>query len=114
MKKEPIIFIQDIIGSIEKIEKYTKGINKEKFFKEDKIQDAVMKRLEVIGEAVRNLPDDFRDEHPNIPWKQITGMRDVLIHDYFGINLERVWGTVKKDLPELKDKISKILEEIKS
>ena len=67
-----------------------------------------MKRLEVIGEAVKNIPDDFKEEYPDIPWKKIAGMRDILIHQYFGINLKRVWKTIKEDLPQLKAKITQI------
>ena len=115
MKKEVIIFIQDILESIEIIERYTKGITKEEFLdKEDNLQmqDAIIRRLEIIGEAVKNIPSKFKKGYPNVLWKQIAGMRDVLIHEYFGVNLERVWETAKKDLPELKEKISKILKDI--
>lgn len=113
MKREIRIFIEDIMESIVKIEEYTCGINREKFLQESWIQDAVIRRLEIIGEAVKNIPDDFRNRYPDIPWTQIAGMRDVLIHGYFGVNLERVWIVVEKDLPDLKLKISRILEETK-
>lgn len=115
MKKETIIFIQDIFESIEIIEKYTKDVSKEEFLdKEDNLQmqDAIIRRLEIIGEAVKNLPIGFKENYSEIDWKQIAGMRDILIHEYFGINLERVWETAKRDLPELKEKILKILKEI--
>ena len=71
-----------------------------------------MRRLEIIGEAAKNVPDDFRKKHPIEEWKKISGMRDVLIHAYFGINLERVWNAVKNDLPDLKEKIKSISKEI--
>jgi len=70
-----------------------------------------LRRLEIIGEAVKNIPDDFRAKYPDIPWRQIAGMRDILIHAYFGVELRRVWKVVKEDLPELKLKILKILDE---
>ena len=112
MKKEIRIFIEDILESIERIEEHTKGVNKDNFLEDVKTQDAVMKRLEIIGEAVKNIPTDFRKKYPDIPWKKIAGMRDILIHEYFGVNFKRVWGVVEKDLPGLKDKISKIWREI--
>ncbi len=82
------------------------------FYEDSIVQDAVLRRLEIIGEAVKNVPDDFRAKYPDVPWRQIAGMRDVLIHAYFGVNLRRVWKVVKEDLPGLKLKILKILEEI--
>lgn len=71
-----------------------------------------MRRLEIIGGAVKNIPEDFRTKYPDIPWRQIVGMRDVLIHAYFGVNLRRVWKVIKEDIPELKLKILKILKEL--
>jgi len=106
MKKDASVFVEDIMEGIEKIEGYIEGMSKEEFLGDSRTQDAVIRRLEVMGEAVKNIPQDFRDEYPEIPWKQIAGMRDVLIHEYFGVNLERVWKTIKTDLPELKQKIS--------
>jgi len=116
MKRDIKVFIQDILESIELIKGYTKGVNEDDFFdKDDNLQmkDAIIRRLEIIGEAVKSIPDGFRKKHPDIPWKQISGMRDVIIHEYFGVKLERVWKTAKKDLPELKKAISRILEKIK-
>jgi len=112
MKKEIRIFIEDILESIKKIEEYTRGMSKEEFFRASQVQDAVARRLEIIGEAAKNIPQGFRSKHPKIPWKQIAGMRDILIHGYFNVNLERVWMVVKRDLPDLKPKISKILEKM--
>ena len=110
MKKEMRIFIDDILECIKKIEGYMHGISKEDFFQSTQVQDAVLRRIEVIGEAVKNIPQDFRNKYPDIPWKQIAGMRDILIHGYFGVNLERVWVAVSEDLPDLKHKISKLQE----
>lgn len=68
-----------------------------------------MRRLEIIGEATKNIPEDFRKEHPDIPWREIAGMRDILIHEYFGVDLELTWTTVKENLPNLKQKLSRII-----
>lgn len=112
MRKEIRIFIEDISKSIEKIEEYTYDMSKEEFFRASQVQDAVIRRLEIIGEAAKNIPEDFRNEHPEILWKQIAGMRDILIHGYFDVNLERVWIVVERDLPDLKQKILRILEKM--
>jgi uncharacterized protein with HEPN domain len=111
-KRDTRVFLEDILESIEKIEEYTTDVNEEEFYENTFVQDAVIRRLEVIGEAVKNIPDDFRVKYPDIPWRQIAGMRDVLIHAYFGVNLRRVWKVIKEDIPELKLKILKILEDI--
>lgn len=113
MKREVRIFIEDILESIAKIEDYTRDIDKDKFLEESWIQDAVIRRLEIIGEAVKNVPDDFRAKYPDVPWARIAGMRDVLIHGYFGVSLERVWKVIEKDFPGLKSEVSRILEEMK-
>lgn len=110
MKKEIVIFIEDILDSIKDIEEYVKGMDKNKFLKDNKTQDAVLRKLEVIGEAVKNIPIEIKEKYPEISWRRIAGMRDIIIHEYFGINLERVWKTVEDDLPELKEKISKLRE----
>jgi uncharacterized protein with HEPN domain len=82
-KRNLDLYLDDIQESIEKIEEYTKGITLEKFLKNTQIQDAVLRRLEIIGEAVRNLPDDFKKKHSEIPWNMISGMRNVVAHEYF-------------------------------
>lgn len=112
MNRDPRILIEEIMESIARIEEYTRGIERDEFFQEAWIQDAVIRRLEIIGEAVKNIPDDFRARDADIPWRQIAGMRDVLIHVYFGVNLERVWMVVVRDLPDLKSRISGILDEL--
>ena len=108
--KEPKIFLQHILESIKEIENYTKGISNDKFLKNKQLQDALVRRLEIIGEAVRNLPNDFRNDYSEIPWSEMAGMRDILIHEYFGVDLNLVWKTIKEDIPNLKEKIKEILD----
>lgn len=108
--KDDRVYLCHIRDAIERIESYTsKG--KEAFFRETIVQDAVIRNLEVIGEAVKNLSPDFRARHPEIPWSRIAGMRDVLIHGYFGVRLETVWNAVENRLPELKHYIELLLTE---
>lgn len=111
MKKDPIVFIGHIIESIELIEEYAENLNTDKFKKNTAIQDAIIRRLEIIGEAVKNIPSQFRTKHPEIPWKEMTGMRDVLIHKYFNIDLSLTWSVVKRELPPIKVKLQKLLSE---
>ncbi len=80
-------------------------ITKEKFLDSTQIQDAVMRRIEIIGEAVKNIPQEVKDKYPDIPWKQMVGMRDILIHEYFGVDLELTWKVAKEEILILRNKI---------
>lgn len=108
MKRDINVYIEDILECIFKIEEYTKAITKTDFLKNTQIQDSIFRRLEIIGEAVKNIPQGFKQKYPEIPWKKIAGMRDILIHEYSGVNLERIWKVVQDDIFDLKDKILKI------
>ena len=98
--KDPAIYLRHIRDAIARIEKYTVQGGKT-FFEDSMVQDAVIRNLEVIGEAVRNLPPDLRRRHPEIPWRSITALRNVLIHEYFGVGLEIVWRVVQRRIPAL-------------
>jgi uncharacterized protein with HEPN domain len=108
MKKDPLVYIDDIRDSIEAIKRYTAGLTKEDFLSSTEKQDAVYRRLEVIGEAANRLPDEFRHQYPLIPWNKIVGMRNVLIHEYDSIDLDRVWRTIQKDITKLEGYIKSI------
>jgi len=113
MKRDVKLFIQDILEYVESIENSTKDTTKAKFDKNNLLQDATMRRLEIIGEASKNIPSNIKENHSEVPWKKIAGMRDILTHSYFKINSDRAWEVIKEDLPNLKKQIKRILEEIK-
>lgn len=112
MTRDVRLYIEDILTSIEKIEQYTKDIQENDFLKNTQIQDSVLRRLEIIGEAVKKIPSNFRESHEQIPWKRIAGLRDILIHEYFGVNLQRVWKLAKHDLYDLKQNILKVKDDL--
>jgi len=114
MKRDIRVYIEDILESIAKIEQYGKTITKNDFLENTQIQDAVLRRLEIIGEAVKNIPQAFRDKYPQIPWKNIAGMRDVLIHEYFGVNIDRTWKVVTEDIFDLRSKILRVKKDLEN
>ncbi len=110
MKRDYRDYFQDIIDSINDIEAFTKGMSFEAFVDDRKTTNAVIRSIEVVGEATKNIPKSIRDKHPSIPWKKMAGMRDKLIHEYFGVDLEILWKTAKEDIPSLNSLIQEVLK----
>ena len=113
-QKDPKIFISHILECIEKIEQYLQGKSKEDVLDSSQLQDAVIRRIEIIGEAAKNIPDKIQDEHPEIQWNEAKGMRNILIHEYFGVDLDLTWEVAKKDLPNLKKQMIALKEDLHS
>lgn len=104
-------YLHDILDAINKAEEFVQGLSFEDFQKDEKTQYAVIRALEIIGEATKKIPDDVKSQYSDLSWRDIAGMRDILIHDYFGVDTEVVWKTILTDLPELRAQIEQILSE---
>lgn len=108
MPKDPKVYLQDIMEATKKIEKYTKNLTFTEFRKNELVIDAVVRNLEIIGEATKKLPNETKNKATNVEWKKIAGLRDILIHEYFGVDLEIIWDIIKNKLPELKKEVMRI------
>jgi uncharacterized protein with HEPN domain len=107
-KRDDSAYINHIFDAIIKIEFYLSGVSYDQFLFNTLIQDGIIRQIEIIGEASNNVSDEFKASHSDIPWTDIVGMRNKLIHQYFGVDNDAVWETAKKDVPELKEKIEKL------
>jgi uncharacterized protein with HEPN domain len=105
-------YLEDIQSSIQKIGKFTKGLSLQKFQKDDLVIDAVIRNLAVIGEASKSIPDKIKKKYPNIEWEKIAALRNILVHEYFGIDEQIVWDIITNKLPELKKTISTALKAV--
>lgn len=105
-------YIRDILNSIEEVEDFTEGLTYDEFVEDRKTINAVIRSLEIIGEATKNIPDSIRNDYPEIPWKSMAGMRDNLIHEYSGVDLGIVWKTIQNNIAEVKPKIEQMEQQL--
>ena len=111
-KRDVKLYVKDILEAIKAIEKFVEGMDFENFKEDDKTSSAVIRKFEIIGEATKNIPQSIKEKYPHIPWKEMAGFRDRLIHFYFGIKYDIVWDTIKLRLPELRNNIEKVLKDL--
>jgi uncharacterized protein with HEPN domain len=112
MKRDDSIYLRHVLDAITRIEQYVQGLSEEAFSLNTLVQDAVIRQIEIVGEATKRLSSGLRNRNPQIPWQDIAGMRDKLIHEYFGVDMEQVWLTAKDDIPYLKGEIAGILSKL--
>ena len=113
MKRDESVYLQHLLDAIAKIEEYLSGVSSETFKERTQIQDAVIRQIEIFGEATKHLSDNLRNEYAHVLWQDIAGMRDKLVHDYFGVDVWTVWLVATDDIPLLKLEIEKILNQIR-
>lgn len=106
------LYLRDILAAIESIEGFIAGMDLDTFQIDDKTNSAVVRKLEIMGEAVKQIPEEIRQQYPRVPWKEMAGMRDKLIHFYFGVDSQLVWKTITERLPQVKQEIHQVLQNI--
>lgn len=114
MTRNTILYLRDILDNMRLAEEFVRGVTAEEFSADHKTAYAVLRSLEVIGEAAKNMPACVRERHSSIPWKDMAGMRDRVIHFYFGVSYEKVWRTVKVDLPAIRPLVEQVLRDLES
>ena len=114
MKRDYSLYIKDILDCIERIEEFIGDMNFDQFLQDDKTSSAVVRKLEIIGEATKNIPKSITQKYKEIPWKEMARMRDKIIHFYFGVDYEIVWNVIKGIIPEIKTAIRQILEDMRN
>lgn len=112
--RDPGIYVKDMIEAIDAVQRFVQGMDRESFATNDLVKSAVVMKLMVIGEASKKIPNEIKAEHPEIPWRAVAGMRARLIHFYFGVKHELVWDTIVQELPEIKNVLVKILEDLEA
>ena len=101
-KRDPDLLVEDMLEALRKVELYTTGMEHSGFLQDEKTIDPVVRNLELLGEAARQVPEDFMTRHPHVPWRKIAGLRNRIVHDYFGLDLDIVWQIIQHDLPALR------------
>jgi len=107
-KRDPDLLVEDILEALQKISRYTADMEQEEFQKDPKTIDAVIRNLEILGEATRQLPAEFTIQHSDVPWRQIAGLRNRIVHEYFAVDLEIVWQVIQNDLPQLEAQLKSL------
>ena len=110
MSREYRLFLDDMLKACDKVMRFTRGLSLEQFQADEKTFDAVMRDLEIIGEAAKHIPDEMRRQHPGIHWREISGFRDIVAHEYFGLDMEVVWDVITRQVPTLHNQLKRLLD----
>lgn len=113
MPRDYRVFLDDILEAVRKVREYTEGLSYEQFSADQKTVHAVVWNLQIIGEATKNLPREIRSRYPDLPWRDMAGLRDVIVHQYFGIKLDVIWKIIRNDVPLLESRIRGVIEQMK-
>ena len=111
MSRDAGMYLEDILRSCEKILEYVKGLKRDEFVRDTRTYYSVIRNLEILGEAAKNLPSELKEELPNIEWRKISGLRDFLAHAYFGIDDDILWDVVENKIPQLGEKVGEYLSD---